>query len=500
MCGMRTIIAALFALTVLVPVPVIAQQAGAPNTLTAAEQKDGFELLFDGKTLDKFIVPADQSKVWRVVNGVIRNEQAAPGATILTKEDFANFVLRAEFRAHPGVNSALMLRQGRPQPAGYELQIRDKLLTDRTGGSYLTGSIVNVQNAPEGTKIIPNQWNTFEATLNGDHIVVLYNGTKVVDVRDSRRTTGAIGLQSAHPEDPAGAFIEFRNLKLKRLPASQVAQNPAPIFQEPQTIPLWQGRAPGALGDAPEDIPTLTMYMPPNTIGPMTAVIVAPGGGYRTLSMNKEGRIPATYLNSLGIAAFVLKYRLGSKYHHPIELGDIQRAIRTVRARAAEWHIAPERIGVMGFSAGGHLASHASTQFDGGSAEAADAIDRESSRANFAILAYPVISLSEAWTHQGSRTYLLGEKADVELARRLSTDTQVTSRTPPTFLFHTNADASVPVENSVHYFLALRKAGVPAEMHIFKDGPHGVGLPMNDAALSEWPKLLANWMRASGVL
>jgi len=194
-----------------------AQQGGAPNALTAAEQKDGFELLFDGKSLDKFIVPADQVKVWRAVNGVIRNEQAAPGATILTKEDFGNFVIRAEFRAHPQVNSALMLRQGRPQPAGYELQIRDKVLTDRTGGEYLTGGIVNVAHAPEGTKIVPNQWNTFEATLTGDHIVVLYNGAKVVDVHDSRRSTGAIGLQSAHPEDPAGAFIEFRNLRIKRL-------------------------------------------------------------------------------------------------------------------------------------------------------------------------------------------------------------------------------------------------------------------------------------------
>jgi hypothetical protein len=214
---MRTTLAGLVGLALVTASPVVAQQGSAPNTLSLAEQKDGFELLFDGKSLDKFIVPPDQVKVWRVVNGVIRNEQAAPGATILTKEDFGNFVLRAEFRAHPGVNSALMLRQGRPQPAGYELQIRDKVLTDRTGGGFLTGSIVNVQSAPEGKKIIPNQWNTFEATLNGDHIVVAYNGAKVVDVRDSRRTTGAIGLQSAHPEDPAGAFIEFRNLKVKRL-------------------------------------------------------------------------------------------------------------------------------------------------------------------------------------------------------------------------------------------------------------------------------------------
>jgi hypothetical protein len=199
--------------------------SGAPNTLTSEERKAGFELLFDGKSLSKFDIPLGQEKVWRVVNGVIRNESATPGATILTKEDFANYVLKAEFRAHPAVNSAIMLRQGRPQPqttgaggaTGYELQIRDKLLTDRTGGSYLTGSIVNVQNAPEGTRIIPGRWNTFDVTMNGDHIVVLYNGKKVIDVRDSRRSSGAVGLQSAHPEDPAGAFVEFRNLKIGRL-------------------------------------------------------------------------------------------------------------------------------------------------------------------------------------------------------------------------------------------------------------------------------------------
>ena len=204
-------------LVTLTLVSAAAQQHSAPNTLTPGEQQDGYELLFDGRTLSKFIVPAGQEKVWRVVNGVIRNEQTLPGQTLLTIDDFADFVLRAEFRAHPGVNSALMLRQGRPQPAGYELQIRDKLLTDRTGGSYLTGSIVNVQNAPEGTKILPNRWNSFEATLRGDHIVVLYNGVKVIDARDSRRASGAIGLQSAHPEDPAGAFVEFRNLRIKRL-------------------------------------------------------------------------------------------------------------------------------------------------------------------------------------------------------------------------------------------------------------------------------------------
>jgi len=281
---------------------------------------------------------------------------------------------------------------------------------------------------------------------------------------------------------------------------SQTPTRPGPIVQDPITIPLWQGKAPGALGDADEDIPTLTIYMPPNTTGPMTAVVIAPGGGYAHLSMNLEGRMPANYLNTLGLAAFVLKYRLGPKYHHPIELGDAARAVRTVRARAADWHIAPDRIGIMGFSAGGHLASTISTHFDVGTPASSDPIDRVNSRPDFAILGYPVITFTESWTHQGSRTMLLGANADAALARSLSNETQVTSATPPTFLFHTNADTTVPVENSVQYFLALRKAGVPAEMHIFKDGAHGAGLAMQDPALSEWPKVLANWLRASGFL
>ncbi len=282
--------------------------------------------------------------------------------------------------------------------------------------------------------------------------------------------------------------------------AAAGAQAPAPILQEPQTVPLWPGGAPGAQGSAPEDTPTLTIYMPPVTTGPMTAVIVAPGGGYRALSMNKEGRLPASYLNTLGIAAFVLKYRLGPKYHHPIEIGDMQRAIRTVRARAAEWHLDPARIGVMGFSAGGHLASTASTHFDNGNPTAADPIDRAGSRPDFAILGYPVITLTEAWTHQGSKTMLLGENPDAALARSLSNETQVTGSTPPTFLFHTNADTTVPVENSIEYYLALRKAGVPAELHVFKDGAHGAGLALQDPALSEWPRVLTNWLRASGLI
>jgi len=285
------------------------------------------------------------------------------------------------------------------------------------------------------------------------------------------------------------------------LAALGAAQPPAPaLMQEPQTILLWPNGAPGALGQEDVDKPALTIYMPPNTAGPMAAVIVAPGGGYARLSMNNEGRAPANYLNTLGIAAFVLRYRLGPRYHHPIEIGDAQRAIRLVRSRAAEWHIAPDRIGMMGFSAGGHLASSAATHFDAGKADAADPIDRAGSRPDFTVLGYPVISFVEPWTHQGSKTNLLGDAPDPALARGLSSETQVTSSTPPAFIYHTNADTTVPVENAIAYFLALRKAGVPAEMHVFKNGPHGTGLAQQDPALAEWPRLLANWLRASGFI
>jgi acetyl esterase/lipase len=273
---------------------------------------------------------------------------------------------------------------------------------------------------------------------------------------------------------------------------------PAPP-QDPQTIPLWNGPAPGALGSEPRDIPKLTIYMPRRTNTPLTAVVLAPGGGYVNLAMNHEGRQVANYFNSIGIATFVLEYRLGPRYRHPVPLGDIQRAIRTVRARAAEWRVAPDRVGVMGFSAGGHLAATASTMFDEGNAAAPDPIDRESSRPDFAILGYPVISMSESWTHQGSKNALLGPDADAALARSLSLDTRVTAKTPQTFVFHTNADTLVPVENSLTYFAALRKAGVPAELHVYRNGPHGVGLAMDDAALSTWPTVLANWMKAAGL-
>ena len=264
--------------------------------------------------------------------------------------------------------------------------------------------------------------------------------------------------------------------------------------QDPVTVPLWPNGAPGALGNDDVDKPTLTVFLPVKNQSSSTGVIICPGGSYRALASNHEGRQVANYLNSLGIAAFVLKYRLGPRYHHPIELGDAQRAIRMVRAKAAEYGVSPQHVGIMGFSAGGHLASTAETHFDDGNPADPDPIQRVSSRPDFAILGYPVISMTSEYTHKGSRQNLLGDNPDPKLAQLLSNELQVTAQTPPTFIFHTTEDKTVPVENSVMFYLALRKAGVPAEMHIFEHGPHGVGLALKDPVLSLWPVLLAHWL------
>jgi acetyl esterase/lipase len=231
-----------------------------------------------------------------------------------------------------------------------------------------------------------------------------------------------------------------------------------------------------------------------------TGIIVAPGGGYGALAMNHEGRQVANWFNALGVTAFVLKYRLGPRYHHPVELGDAQRAIRIARARAQEFGIRPDRLGMIGFSAGGHLVSTAATHFDAGNPSSADPIERVSSRPDFVVLGYPVISFKPEITHRGSVRNLLGENPSAALVEELSNELHVTGKTPPTFLFHTNADTGVAAENSVRFYLALREAKVPAEMHIFERGPHGVGLALGDPMLSEWPVLLANWMRGRGLL
>ena len=201
------------------------------------------------------------------------------------------------------------------------------------------------------------------------------------------------------------------------------------------------------------------------------------------------------------MAGFVLEYRHhGRGYEHPAPLQDAQRAIRTVRARAEEFKIDPRRIGVLGFSAGGHLASTAGTHFDRGDPSAADPIERASCRPDFMVLCYAVIALGEPYSHGGSQNNLLGKNPPLELVRSLSNEKQVTKDTPPTFLFQTDEDKAVPAENSVYFYLALRKAGVPAELHIFRTGRHGLGLAANTPGTSEWPKCCENWLRGQGFL
>jgi len=198
------------------------------------------------------------------------------------------------------------------------------------------------------------------------------------------------------------------------------------------------------------------------------------------------------------VAAFVLKYRLGPKYHNPVELQDAQRAIRTVRANAAEYGVATDHVGMWGFSAGGHLTATAGTKFDAGNPEAADLVERQGSRPDFMVLAYPVITMTEPDAHPASRKYLLGDDPDPALVKSLSAETQVTRETPPTFLFATTEDKTVPVVNSVMFYEALVKAGVPAEMHIFQHGAHGAGLAAANPELSVWPDLVIKWMRERG--
>ncbi|MBI2685840.1 MAG: alpha/beta hydrolase [Acidobacteria bacterium] len=269
------------------------------------------------------------------------------------------------------------------------------------------------------------------------------------------------------------------------------AQRPAAV---PVSFPLWAGGAPGALGTDDKDIPALTPWIARNPNG--MAIVVCPGGGYGALAADHEGTQIAQWLNSQGISAFVLRYRLGPKYHHPAMINDAQRAIRIVRARAAEFRVNSTKIGIMGFSAGGHLSASAATHFDSGKPSSDDIIEHASSRPDFAVLAYPVITFTEeAYVHKGSRRNLLGENPDPKLVENLSNERAVTKETPPCFLFHTDADTGVPPENSVLFYLALRKHGVPAELHIYEKGPHGVGLAWSDIALSTWPARLADWLR-----
>lgn len=293
------------------------------------------------------------------------------------------------------------------------------------------------------------------------------------------------------------------------LPTPLGAQAPSPTPRSYKSHPvdtahgarewflLWPEGAPGAQGALPQDRPKLTVYRATARVTGAAAV-VCPGGSYRHLASDHEGKQVAEWLNSLGISAFVLQYRVGPRYRHPTPYLDAQRALRLVRSKAASFGIDAARLGIVGFSAGGHLASSVATRFDAGRTEAADPVERVSSRPDFMVLGYPVISLASPHAHRGSLTSLLGDAPDPVLARELSGENRVTAETPPAFLFHTADDPVVPVENSLAFFGALKAAKVPTELHVFAHGPHGVGLAGDDPVLSAWPGLCAAWLEAMG--
>jgi acetyl esterase/lipase len=275
-------------------------------------------------------------------------------------------------------------------------------------------------------------------------------------------------------------------------------------------VPIWPEGVPGAIKDGgPETLaegivrnvqePSITPYLAPAGSANGTAVVVCPGGGYTVLAVDKEGRAVAEWLNTLGVSAFVLKYRL-KEYGHPAPLRDVLRAVRLLRSDAATWGIRPDRIGVIGFSAGGHLAASAATLFDAPEGRTGAPLDRVSGRPDFTILVYPVIVLTGPYAHNGSRRALIGDSPAPGLAELLSLDTRVTKDTPPTFLVHGGTDTAVPPENSTLFYLALRKAGVAVELHNFERGAHGFGLQPNHGPVSNWPQRCAEWLAAKGLV
>jgi acetyl esterase/lipase len=271
--------------------------------------------------------------------------------------------------------------------------------------------------------------------------------------------------------------------------------------QPTEPFPLWANGAPDALGKAEKDIPTLTPFWPEAGKATGAAMVICPGGGYGGLAPH-EGAHYARFLNEQGIAGFVLKYRLApAGYHHPSMLMDAARAVRTVRAKAAEWKLDPKRIGIMGSSAGGHLTSTLLTHFDAGKPEAEDPVERQSSRPDLGILCYPVVTMMGPYAHKGSRNNLLGKEPSEELVRLLSNELQVTKETPPCFIWHTLEDTGVLMENSTQFAEALRKAGVPFDLHIYQKGAHGIGLgstTYDPAKWHPWTHDCVFWLKAQG--
>lgn len=278
----------------------------------------------------------------------------------------------------------------------------------------------------------------------------------------------------------------------------------------PQVIPLWPEGVPGAKAIGQERVaegerisnisdPTLTVYLPAVDRPNGTAVIIAPGGGYRFVSYAREGVQYANWLNTLGVTCFILKYR-HAEFGHPAPLQDVLRAVRLVRSRAAEFKIDPARVGVMGSSAGGHLAATAGTLFDHPAGRTGAALDKVNARPDFLVLMYPVITMDPPHAHMGSRESLLGANPAPEMLKLLSMEKQVGAGTPSALIIHTQEDQTVPVENALMFYQALTRAKVPAEMYVFERGTHGMGFKDGFGTASDWPARAAEWLRDRGLL
>ena len=284
-----------------------------------------------------------------------------------------------------------------------------------------------------------------------------------------------------------------------------------PLARAAHVIELWPEGVPGLKANAgPEKDdgsgrftnihqPSMVIYAPPAEKAVGTAVIYAPGGGYVRVAAGKDGGEVVKWLNAVGITVFLLKYR-HADYGHPAPLRDALRAVRLVRSRAAEWGIRPDRIGMLGGSAGGHLTASAGTLFGAPEGRTGAALDQVSGRPDFLVLVFPVITMQEPSAHATSRRALLGDAPTEEAKHHLSVDEQVTAQTPPTFLVHSSEDTTVPVENSLLFYQAMRRAKAPIEMHLYPKGPHGSGMSPALGPTAEWPRHCESWMRFNGWL
>ena len=269
--------------------------------------------------------------------------------------------------------------------------------------------------------------------------------------------------------------------------------------RKPIELRLWQGDAPEQAGQEKNDIPTAIVYLPEKSEEPCGAIVIYPGGGYGGLAMGHEGHEIAQWANSIGMAGVIVNYRhRGKGYGHPCPMLDAQRAIRLTRHHANEWKVDPNRVGVMGFSAGGHLTTTVLTHFDAGQKSAEDPIDTQSCRPDFGVVCYAVVAFDQPYTHRGSQRNLLGSEASKELVESLSNEKQVRKDTPPCFVWHTAEDKVVPAENGLVFYSALVQKGVPAELHVFPKGRHGIGLGAKVPGANQWPKLCRAWLERNG--